>query len=165
MSDSKLQIRPAEPDDLEIVRALFLEYAQSLNFSLCFQGFDQELSELPGRYSPPRGGLWLGCLNDDPVAVVGLRPLVEEADACEMKRLYVRPEARGAGLGQALALVSIEAARDAGFRTLRLDTMESMDSARRMYAGLGFRETPPYYENPLPGVTYMALALHPSKTG
>ena len=164
MSDRKFRIRLAEQEDLEIVRALFLEYAQSLNFSLCFQGFDQELADLPGRYTPPRGGLWLGCLGDDPVAVVGLRPLVEEADACEMKRLYVRPEARGKGLGQELALVSIAAARDAGFQTLRLDTMESMASARKMYAGLGFKETAPYYDNPLPGVTYMALALDPSKT-
>ena len=136
------------------MRALFLEYARDLGFSLCFQGFDEELARLPGDYAPPRGALLLapgqGC--------VALRPL--EATAAEMKRLYLRPAARGQGLGRALAQAAIDEARALGYARVVLDTIEgTMDAAIAMYRGLGFREIAPYYQNPIQGALYLELQL------
>ena len=147
----KLATTPAE---LAEVRALFGEYAQSLGFSLCFQGFDAELASLPGIYAPPSGALLLakglGC--------VGVHPLTR--DVAEMKRLYVRPAARGTGLGRALALAACDAARDRGYARLRLDTIAStMGAAVALYRSLGFVEIAPYRENPIASALYLELAL------
>jgi ribosomal protein S18 acetylase RimI-like enzyme len=139
---------------LEEVRALFLEYAAELGFSLCFQGFDAELEGLPGKYAPPRGALLLvpgeGC--------VGLRPI--DARTAEMKRLYVRPAARGTGLGRRLAVAILGEARERGYQRVVLDTVAGkMDSAIALYRALGFREIAPYYENPIAGAIYLELVL------
>ncbi len=152
-------IRLAHSDsDLAAIKALFLEYAESLGFSLCFQGFDQELATLPGRYAPPAGRLLLAVLDDVPVGCVGVRAL-EEAGVCEMKRLYVRPAGRGHGLGWELACAAVAAAREIGYRRMRLDTLASMVSADAIYRRLGFRPIEPYYHNPHPEVRYFELDL------
>ena len=152
--DLDLTIAPAEgPDALATVRGLFVAYAQSLGFSLCFQGFDEELATLPGKYAPPGGALLLAGTH----GVVGVRPLGD--GIAEMKRLYVAPPARGQGLGQALALAAIASARGAGHRAIRLDTLNSMKEAVALYRDLGFREIPRYYDNPLEGAHYFELAL------
>jgi len=139
---------------LEEVRELFLEYAGLMGFSLCFQGFDQELATLPGKYSPPQGTLLLapgdGC--------VGLRPL--DAASAEMKRLFVRPAARGKGLGRRLALAALDEARRRGYSRMVLDTIgEKMAEAVALYRSLGFRDIAPYYQNPIPGALYLEVTL------
>lgn len=147
------------PADGAVVRELFAEYADSLGIDLSFQGFVAELAQLPGKYAPPLGdillardaaGVVLGC--------VALRPTAMPATA-EMKRLYLRPAARGQALGRRLAEAAIARAREAGHARVVLDTLASMDAARRLYATLGFRPVPPYYDNPLPGTLYMELEL------
>ena len=140
------------PEDLDHVRALFLEYAQSLGFSLCFQGFDAELAALPGKYAPPDGALLLARVDGAVAGVVGLRPL--DGGVCEMKRLYVRPEFRRSGAGRRLAEAIVEAGRQCGYRAMRLDTLETMTAARTLYGSLGFHEIPPYYDNPICGALY-----------
>ncbi len=154
-----LSITAAEvPEDLALVRALFLEYADWLDFDLCFQGFEEELACLPGNYAPPAGGLWLARVDGELAGVVGLRPL--ENGAAELKRLWLRPAFRGHGLGRRLTLTAIDAASAAGYRALRLDTVGTlMASARALYDDLGFREIPPYYHNPHPEVSYLELDL------
>lgn len=155
-------IRQAQSSaDIEAIRALFLEYAESLGFSLCFQGFDQELAALPGRYAPPGGWLLLALDDDHPVGCAGLRAL-DEPGVCEMKRLYVRPAARGTGLGRALAIAVIAAARELGYRAMLLDTLASMARAEAIYRRLGFKPTTAYYHNPHPEVRYFALDLEAS---
>lgn len=139
-------------------RELFLEYANSLNFSLCFQNFDQELATLPGHYVPPKGRLLLGEYEGQLAACVALRALEEKV--CEMKRLYLRPAFRGKGLGRTLAEYLISEAREIGYHRMRLDTVEPvMKDAVAMYRRLGFREIRPYRENPNPGALYMELDL------
>ena len=139
-------------------RELFLEYANSLNFSLCFQNFDKELATLPGHYAPPQGRLLLGEYDGQLAACVALRAL--DGKVCEMKRLYLRPAFRGKGLGRLLAEHLISEAREIGYRSMRLDTVEPvMKDAVSMYRRLGFREIPPYRENPNPGALYMELNL------
>jgi len=143
---------------LEEVRALFLEYAQSLGFSLCFQGFDEELRALPGIYAPPRGRLLLATEDGSPAGCVGLHEW--DGPAAEMKRLYVRPAFRGHGLGRTLTEAALSEARALGYRSVRLDTIPSlMQSAIALYRELGFREIPPYRENPIPGALYFELHL------
>jgi GNAT superfamily N-acetyltransferase len=149
--------RAATVPDFELARALFIEYAHWLNVDLCFQGFDKELATLPGAYAPPRGRLLLAGAPREAFACIALRPL--GAHAAEVKRLYVRPERRGEGWGRLLAQTLIDEARAIGYRELKLDTLERMTEARALYAELGFRECAPYYNNPLPGAVYMALAL------
>jgi putative acetyltransferase len=159
MSDfHAIAVRPAvAPDDMETVRALFLEYGRSLNFDLCFQGFEQELASLPGCYAQPRGQILLAIDGNDAAGVVALRPL--EQDICEMKRLYVRRAWRGRDVGRRLARAIIDEGKRRGYRAMRLDTHASMISAITLYRGLGFREIPPYYDNPLTGFHYCERAL------
>ena len=145
--------------EIEEIRALFLEYGRSLDFNLCFQGFDEELAGLPGAYAPPGGRLLLARAEGAVIGGVGLRPL--EADICEMKRLYVRPGHRALKAGRALAEALIDEARAIGYRAMRLDTLPDMGPAQALYQTLGFRDIPPYYANPIPGARYCELALSP----
>ncbi|HEY1272003.1 MAG TPA: GNAT family N-acetyltransferase [Terriglobales bacterium] len=140
------------------MRELFLEYAQSLGFSLCFQGFDQELASLPGDYAPPDGRLLLAESGSQLAGCVALHKL--DSETCEMKRLYLRPGFRGRGLGRALAERIIAEARDIGYRHMRLDTVEPvMRDAVAMYRRFGFLEIAPYRPNPMAGTIYMQLDL------
>ncbi|NKB56879.1 MAG: GNAT family N-acetyltransferase [Alphaproteobacteria bacterium] len=145
--------------DIDTIRTLFLEYAESLDFSLCFQGFDDELALLPGKYNPPAGRLLLATGSKAGiVGCVGIRP-IGTTDA-EMKRLYVRPAFRGLALGKRLAAEAVTFARDTGYAALRLDTIaDSMAAAEQLYRDMGFIETPPYYENPVVGATLYSLDL------
>ncbi len=143
-------------------RELFLEYAKSLGFSLCFQNFDQELAGLPGDYSPPDGRLLLAEYESQLAGCVALHKIMlpGEDGICEMKRLYLRPQFRSKGLGRALAERIIAEARQIGYRSMRLDTVEPvMKDAVVMYRRLSFREIPPYRANPMPGTLYMELSL------
>ena len=160
-------IRPAaSPADILAARTLILEYATWLAVDLCFQGFDEELATLPGAYAPPLGRLLLADGPDGPMGCIALRPLDASAEhggaapaSGEVKRLYVRPGSRNGGWGRKLAEALLEDARVIGYRELKLDTLEWMTSARRLYTSLGFSECAPYYHNPLPGVVYMARVL------
>jgi len=145
------------PADIEEIRALFLEYGRSLDFNLCFQGFDEELAGLPGAYAPPRGRLLLARSDGAVIGGVGLRPL--ETDICEMKRLFVRPGHRALKAGRTLAESVIAEARAIGYRAMRLDTLPDMTAAQALYNALGFRDIAPYYENPIPGARYCELDL------
>ncbi len=146
------------PAQITQVRELFLEYAQSLGFSLCFQSFDQELAGLPGDYAPPDGRLLLAEYEGELAGCVALRKL--EAEVCEMKRLYLRHQFRGKGAGRALAEAIIGEARKIGYRCMRLDTVEPiMRDAVALYRRLGFKEIAPYRPNPIEGAMYMQLQL------
>ncbi len=146
------------PAQIAQARELFLEYAQSLGFSLCFQNFDKELAELPGDYAPPEGRLLLVECEGQLAACVALHKL--EPVICEMKRLYLRPQFRGRGLGRTLAERIIAEARQIGYQRMRLDTVEPvMKDAVAMYRKFGFKEIAPYCPNPIPGALYMELEL------
>ncbi len=142
---------------LEAVRALFLEYAGTLGFSLCFQGFDKELETLPGDYAPPRGLLLLARQDGQDAGCIGLRPFDETR--AEIKRLYIRPPFRGAGLGRTLAAAAIAHARSAGYRGILLDTLPAMREARALYSSLGFADCPAYYDNSCVGSDCYELKL------
>jgi putative acetyltransferase len=144
-------------DGLEHVRVLFEEYAASIGFSLAFQGFDRELAALPGRYAPPSGRLLLARVDGVPAGCVALRELGDRI--CEMKRLFVRPELHGRGVGRRLVCAIIEEGRAAGYETMRLDTVPSMRAAMVLYESLGFRDIEPYAENPIAGARFLELAL------
>ncbi|HML53072.1 MAG TPA: GNAT family N-acetyltransferase [Solidesulfovibrio magneticus] len=147
----------APATDMAVVRILFEEYAKGLGFSLCFQNFDEELAGLPGRYGVPGGGLWLAWVNGLPAGCVGLRPL--EDRVCEMKRLYVRPDHAGHGLGRGLAEAALAGARKRGYRVMRLDTLKSMTAANALYRKLGFEQIGPYCDNPFEDARYYELTL------
>ena len=151
------------PVDFETARVLFLEYSQWLNIDLCFQGFNQELATLPGAYAPPSGRLLLAETGAGVAAgCVALRPLSTDATAtsCELKRLWVRPQFRAMKVGHALTDAALSAARDIGFRSIKLDTLPAiMPQAVAMYRSFGFTECEPYYHNPIAGSLYMQCAL------
>jgi putative acetyltransferase len=153
-------IRIAEarwPDDRLIVESLFGEYVASLAEDISFQNVDEELAGLPGKYARPGGVVLIARLAGEPAGVIAYR--MHGPGVCEMKRLYVPPAFRGRNIGRELAGELIDDARSAGYRTMLLDTLASMQSARTLYRDLGFRPVAPYYDNPLPGVMYMALEL------
>lgn len=156
-----IRIRPANTDaDIQTTRELFAEYGQSLGFSLCFQNFDLEFATLPGKYAPPRGRLLLAEVDGRAAGCIALRPL--EEGVCEMKRLYVRPDYRGLGLGRKLAEAIIAEAKEVGYFAMRLDTVEDkMQAAVALYRALGFHEIGPYTANPVPGAKFMQLELAP----
>jgi putative acetyltransferase len=145
------------PVQIAAARRLFKEYEASLGIELTFQGFARELAELPGAYAPPAGRLFLAVDGPEPAGCVALRPLGD--GTCEMKRLYVRPTARGSRLGRRLAETVIREAREIGYARMRLDTLPSMKEAFALYRTLGFREIEPYCENPIVGTRFMELDL------
>ena len=141
------------PDDLPLVRELFQEYAHGTGLNLCFQGFADELATLPGRYARPRGGVWLA----DGAGCIALRPIINER--AYIKRLYVRPAFRGAGVGRALVEQALLSAADRGYRSVCLDTLSSMTGALNLYRSLGFTEVKAYYNTPVAGVVYLGREL------
>lgn len=153
-----LKIFPVETDkDLEIVKRLFIEYADSLGFDLSFQNFDEELANLPGDYAPPTGCLLLAKYKDQPAGCVALRKLSD--GICEGKRLYVRPQFRGLKIGRKLVEAIIAEARRIGYSSIRGDTVPSMQIAQALYASLGFKEIEPYCRNPVEGAKFIELKL------
>lgn len=157
-----ISLRPAQfPEDLQTVRQLFLEYQAGLGIDLCFQGFEAELAELPGAYAPPVGTLLLACIDDEPAGCCAMRPLynTDHLNACEMKRLFVRPAFRGFGLGRLLVERVMSEGQLAGYTTMLLDTLSDMETARALYQEMGFAEVAPYYHNPIPGAHYLKVDL------
>ena len=165
IKSTPLSIRLADcTADFDTARLLFREYATWLAIDLCFQGFDEELATLPGAYAPPEGRLFLAehGYAPQPAGCVALRPLKSDPTgaACELKRLWVRPDFRGRHLGHALTDAALAAAREIGYTSMKLDTLpEKMPSAVAMYRAFGFMECPPYYHNPIAGSLYMTRAL------
>ena len=158
METDVLRIREASSQlDYEGSRRLFEEYASAIGFDLGFQGFDQEVASLPGEYASARGCILLAESGGALRGCVALRAL--SAEVCEMKRLYVRPEWRGLGIGRALAMAVVAAARVRGYSRMRLDTVAGMVEARRLYESLGFREIAPYRHNPLEGACFFEFEL------
>lgn len=152
-----IAILEAAPHQMDVVRTLFREYADWLQADICLRGFERELAELPGAYAPPRGRLLLAQDGADTLGVVALRPLQD--GACEVKRLYVRPQARRRGIGRQLMSALLQAARDAGYRRVALETLERMGAARRLYAALGFTEVPADERRPSDHPIAMELVL------
>jgi putative acetyltransferase len=158
----QIALSPLEVGDgVEPAREILREYARSLDVDLCFQNFEAELAALPGEYAAPAGRLLLAHVDGALAGCGGLRALpdVDYANACEMKRLYVRPAFRRFGLGRLLAEALLDEARRAGYSVMLLDTLNEMESARELYARLGFEEVAPYYFNPIPGAHYLKVDL------
>ncbi len=150
---------PVSPSDLEAVRGLFRAYAASLPVDLGYQGFEDELASLPGAYQPPQGGLLLARGADGSALGCGaFRPMARAGD-CEMKRVYIAPQARGLGLGVAMVEGLMAMARQAGYRMIALDTLPSMVEAHRLYAKLGFTPIAPYYDTPIAGTVFLGRTL------
>ena len=143
--------------DFEHIRALFREYADALGVNLDYQGFEDELRDLPGSYAPPAGTLLLARNDGDVVGCVGVRPIDERT--AEMKRLYVRPAGRGLGLGRTLAEAAIRFATVTGYERMRLDTLPQMDRAQELYRSLGFSAIEAYRFSPVPGTVFLELVL------
>jgi putative acetyltransferase len=162
MSSPELRLQtPDTPDLLQATREIFVEYAEGLGIDLDFQHFDEELATLPGEYAAPQGALLLAFVDDELAGCGAFRPLpdVDYANACEMKRLYVRRPFRRFGLGRMLAQALMDHATEAGYSVMLLDTLDDMEAARGLYASLGFETIPPYYFNPVPGAHYLKVAL------
>ncbi len=153
-----LKLIKAKEEDLDSVRELFLQYVESLPFELDFQDFDKEFRTLPGKYAEPYGTIILAVQNKEPIGCIALRKL--EDNICEMKRLYVKPEVRGKGIGIKLATEIIEQAKEKEYKIMRLDTLVSMKSAVNLYKQLGFKEIRPYIYNPLEDALYMELKIN-----
>ena len=156
-----LFVTPSSPQELDQVREIFLEYAQQLGVDLCFQGFDDELAQLPGEYAEPRGIIKLALVDGQLAGCCALRPLdsADYPNAAEMKRLFVRKAFRRFGLGRHLAEAVLDIARMEGYFCVLLDTLDDMEAARALYADLGFEEIEPYYHNPLAGAHYLKVDL------
>ncbi len=154
-------LQASSPAHIQTARELFNQYATSLDFDLCFQNFEQELASLPGDYAPPEGRLLLAFWEGEPIGCGALHKYAKGDDTvCEMKRLYVKPENRGYGIGMALADRLIREAREIGYRRMLLDTIpQSMAAAVKMYRALGFREIASYRPNPVPGAIFLELQL------
>lgn len=154
-------ITPDTRDQLQATRIILQEYACQLGVDLGFQNFAAEIAGLPGEYVAPQGLLLLATVDGEIAGCCAMRPLnqVDYSDACEMKRLYVRQSFRRLGLGRQLAEAVVDAARVAGYHHLLLDTLSDMESARALYADLGFEAIPPYYHNPVAGAHYLKLSL------
>jgi ribosomal protein S18 acetylase RimI-like enzyme len=150
-------IHATTAEQLAAIRQLFEEYAASLDVDLCFQGFEQELAELPGDYALPKGRLLVALDGTTLAGCVALRKISNEV--CEMKRLYVRPEFRGKKHGLGLVQAILQEARAIGYRRMRLDTLPSMKQAVALYRSLGFKEIPPYRNNPICGALFFELDL------
>jgi ribosomal protein S18 acetylase RimI-like enzyme len=145
--------------EIAAAAVLFREYADWLDLDLGFQGFEAELAGLPGKYAPPTGELMLAySAAGEPLGCVAVRPLAGNA-VCEMKRLYVRPAARGLGIGGALVAAIIASAEELGYAEMKLDTLASMPEAFALYKRCGFLEIPAYYHNPVPGTVYLGKPL------
>jgi ribosomal protein S18 acetylase RimI-like enzyme len=160
-SPAPLRLHAFTASDLGDARALLQEYANSLAIDLCFQDFATELEELPGVYAPPRGQLWLALVGDVFAGCCALRPLdtADYPNASEMKRLYVRPQFRGLGVGRLLVEAVLDTARIAAYDCILLDTLDDMEAARSLYEEMGFEEVPPYYYNPIAGAHYLKADL------
>jgi GNAT superfamily N-acetyltransferase len=154
-------VQAKTPAQVSTVREMIEEYAAWLEFKLCFQGYEEEIRSLPGKYAPPSGRLLLALWDGRPAGVIALRPL-QEPGVCEMKRLYVRPEFRGHQIGRILTERVIAEAAEIGYSRMRLDTISGkMDSAIAMYRTLGFAEIDPYYKTPVGETLFMELVLKP----
>ncbi|QNP58280.1 GNAT family N-acetyltransferase [Paenacidovorax monticola] len=154
-------LNPTLPSEMDAVRDIFREYADSLHIDLAFQDFEGELAGLPGDYAPPRGQLLLAEVDGAVAGCCALRPLdaADYPNAAEMKRLYVRKAFRGFGLGRQLAEAMLDVARQAGYACVLLDTLDDMEAARALYTELGFEEIPPYYHNPVAGAHYLKVDI------
>lgn len=152
-----MNISTAGPEDLDEIRAMLHEYAAWVETDLCFQGFGQEVATLPGAYAPPSGALLIARNDDQAVGMVALRR--KDDERCEMKRLYVRPEGRGTGLGSRLIARIVDEARARGYREMYLDTLPIMSGAQRLYEQVGFEDVPPYYDSPIVGTRFMMKPL------
>ena len=162
LKTDSISLRALTRDDVEAldcVRQFFRNYAAWLGVDLSYQNFDQEMASLPGAYAAPAGRLFFAEISGRPAGCVGVRPLPDSDGLCEMKRLYVSPEARGLGVGRALALAAINAAKEMGYKKLLIDTLPTMRMAVKLYRELGFNEAPAYYQTPVEGSMFLALDL------
>lgn len=158
INSSTITFKMVDSDELiEQTRKIFREYQESIETDLCFQKFEEELASLPGKYSLPQGRLYLTFIDDEIVGCVALRPM--EDKNCEMKRLYVRPEYRGIGLGRILAEKIINDAKEIGYKKMFLDTLDTMTFAVKLYNKLGFQDSHEYCFNPIEGAIFMELIL------
>ena len=153
MANSELDFNPP----LEVARELILEYSLQLGVDLNFQKFETEMAEFPGKYAAPSGCLVVASVEGQPAGCGAFRPL--EAGCCEMKRLYVRSAFRGHSLGRRIASALLDKARQAGYRTMRLDTLATMQAAAALYRSLGFQPIPAYYENHMAGTLFLEADL------
>jgi carbonic anhydrase len=160
MNNSSLTriIRADSADDIDHARELFKEYEAWLEVDLCFQSFEKELAELPGKYAPPDGRLLLA-IDDGKIAGCAALRKIDDG-VCEIKRLFLRSEFRGQGLGRSLAKAIIQEAKEIRYERMRLDTLPpKMNDAIALYRSLGFKEIEAYYNNPVPGAKFMELDL------
>jgi ribosomal protein S18 acetylase RimI-like enzyme len=153
----QFRIRPAAAGDIPDIREMLKEYVQWIGLDLAFQEIDEELAGLPGDYAPPRGALLVGTDKDSLVAMIGLRPIDDRI--CEMKRLFVRPTARGRGLARQLIDSIVAEARRLQYDEIRLDTLPMMGDAQKLYVAMGFADIDAYYDTPIAGTRFMALRL------